>query len=879
MTPTRNVDREVHLADILLKSQAALEEVRRYYKFDRHAHVFPEKMYFLLSHCAHLLFSLWLTEKESPSGIFTFNAHLDALASELDFEALRYVDYKRRTLHANAYEEHLKNEPNWFKFWLKALQGCEGGPPLDSDAFAQQVLTYVNNPEFLEGTVSRNDRKAFANLMKTDAGARLLHRSSLILEDMISAIVLQFASLDAGLHATEHIAALVCVLRQARLIIVNEIPAQGPYVLFSSKAWGEPTLLRVHPGQTLGRLRVVPKRDGGGIVCNFKWTAGSQIKKRSWTRATSALPHPYEEELLHTWPRDTSTPLNSSKPPCEAEPCWLVQRAEASRLKAIFRHIEAVQKSLSGNPRCAGLLGDIEDIFMDRHMGEEVLRLEWTYFDRLDQLLTKLQSAYREARILGGKNPGQEIIDAMWPVQRSGDGQARLSDVPTARSPRTPLQPRSVKWTQTVPVENHASQDQNTPPEQRTADTAVHAPAPQRASSGTTQAPVVPSVPDTPHNRRTADDTHQADIACAVAKPNDHNTPKPAGESLPPGHQEDRRPCADGRPDSEQGQEPQSEQGADEASSAVESWRDEDHSENVPTQCEVELSQEPQSEQGADEAPSALESWRDEDHSENVPTQCEVELSQEPQSEQDTEEAPSAVESHQDEDQNGNVPTQCEVELSQEPQSEQDADEAPSAVESWRDEDHNENVPTQCEVSGPPLNQDLSKSPQTKDQAVGETTEPKEEEPADSHSEPQVVKEPCHTYFQGLATKGTVTSAATPSLQTSGTRLVLPRPRPNTKADQIGAQRQLLTRLIEHHGSPTVSGDGLPLSRRKMEEELGWKPAEVQRTMTDIFGNRPFTVYKQKCSEGTIGDFLDAWAQDHSNGQVAVSPNLVAESV
>jgi len=805
MTPTRNVDREVHLADILLKSQAALEEVRRYYKFDRHAHVFPEKMYFLLSHCAHLLFSLWLTEKESPSGIFTFNAHLDALASELDFEALRYVDYKRRTLHANAYEEHLKNEPNWFKFWLKALQGCEGGPPLDSDAFAQQVLTYVNNPEFLEGTVSRNDRKAFANLMKTDAGARLLHRSSLILEDMISAIVLQFASLDAGLHATEHIAALVCMLRQARLIIVNEIPAQGPYVLFSSKAWGEPTLLRVHPGQTLGRLRVVPKRDGGGIVCNFKWTAGSQIKKRSWTRATSALPHPYEEELLHTWPRDTSTPLNSSKPPCEAEPCWLVQRAEASRLKAIFRHIEAVQKSLSGNPRCAGLLGDIEDIFMDRHMGEEVLRLEWTYFDRLDQLLTKLQSAYREARILGGKNPGQEIIDAMWPVQRSGDGQARLSDVPTARSPRTPLQPRSVKWTQTVPVENHASQDQNTPPEQRTADTAVHAPAPQHASSGTTQAPVVPSVPDTPHNRRTADDTHQADIACAVAKPNDHNTPKPAGESLPPGHQEDRRPCADGRPDSEQGQEPQSEQGADEASSALESWRDEDHSENVPTQCEVELSQEPQ--------------------------------------------------------------------------SEQDADEAPSAVESWRDEDHNENVPTQCEVSGPPLNQDLSKSPETKDQAVGETTEPKEEEPADSHSEPQVVKEPCHTYFQGLATKGTVTSAATPSLQTSGTRLVLPRPRPNTKADQIGAQRQLLTRLIEHHGSPTVSGDGLPLSRRKMEEELGWKPAEVQRTMTDIFGNRPFTVYKQKCSEGTIGDFLDAWAQDHSNGQVAVSPNLVAESV
>ena len=814
MTPTRNVDREAHLADILLKSQAALEEVRRYYKFDRHAHVFPEKMYFLLSHCAHLLFSLWLTEKESPAGIFTFNVHLDALASELDFEALRYVDYKRRTLHANAYEEHLKNEPNWFKFWLKALQAREGSAPMNGDAFAQQVLTYVSNPKFLEGTVSKNDRKAFANLMQTDAGARLLHRSGLILEDMVSAVVLQFAGLDSSLHATEHIAALVCMLRQARLIIVNEIPAQGPYMLFSSKAWGEPTLLRVHPGQTLGRLRVVPKRDGGGIVCNFKWTAGSQIKKRSWTRATWALPHPYEEELVHTWPRDTSKPLNPSKPPCEAEPCWLVQRAEAGRLKAIFQHIKAVQKSLSGNPRCTGVLGDIEDIFIDRHMGEEVSRLEWTYVDRLDQLLTKLQSAYREARILGGKNPGQEIIAAMWPVQRSGDGQARLSDVPTARSPRTPLQPRSVKWTQTVPVENHASQDQNTPPEERPTRTAAHAPAPQRASSDMTQAPVVPSVPDTPQNRRTADDTHRADTACAAAKSDDHNTPKPAEESLPPGHQEDRRPCADGRPDSEPGQEPQSEQ--------------------------------------------------------------------------DTEEAPSAVESHQD-----------------------------------------ETAPGPCEVGGPSLSQDSPSDSKSRDQAGDQRMEFKEEERADSHAEPQVAnelsqgvscqcvaqqvhsdsqesrefedkdsaarngeavavpsasagrasQEPYQTYFQRLATKETVASAATRSIQTSGTRLVPPRPKPNATVDQVNARRQLLSRLIEHHGSPMVSGDGPPLSRRKMEEELGWKPAEVQRTMTDIFGNRPFAAYKQKCSEGTIGDFLDAWAQDHPNGQVAVSPDLVAESV
>jgi len=818
MTPTRNVDIEGHLADILLRSQAAWEEVRSYYKFDRHAHLFPEKIYFLLSHCAHLLFSLWLTEKESLADTFSFSASLDTPVSELDFEALRYVGYRRQIPQVNVYEAHLKNEPNWFKFWLKALQAREANRPLDADEFTGQVLTYVNNPGLLEGTVSRKDRKAFANLMKTDAGARLLHRSGLILGDMISAVVLQFTGLDPGFHATEQLAALVCMLRQVRLIIVNETPARGPYVLFSSKAWGEPALLRVRPGRTLGCLKVVPKRDGGGIACNYKWTSGSQTKKRSWTQPISALPHPYEETLFRTWPRDASKTLKHAGLSSEAEPCWLLQRAEARRLKTIFGHIEAVRKSLSDNPRCAGLLGDIADIFIDRHMGEQVSRLEWAYVDRLDQLLAKLQSAYREARILGGKNPGQEIIATMWPVQRSADRQVRLSDFPTSRSPRTPLLPRSVKWTETVPAKNHASRDQSTPAEQRPADTAVHAPVPHDSGSGTAQASMGSSIKGATQNHEAADGTRRAGNVCAMAQPNDHSIPKSAEENLPPMHQAGGPPCADGHPDSE---------------------------------------------------------------------------------------------------------------LSQEPQSEQSAHGAQLAVKSYQDEYQNKNVPIQCEVGGPPLNQDLPKGSESRDQAVGERIESEDKKPADSHSEPHVAKKipdqvlyqcvtrqvhsspeeireiedkdstvqnggavtepsasgaqlsqtPYQTYFQRLATKRTAPSLTACGSQISSTRLVLPKPRPNKKADQMSARRQLLTKLIEHHGSPTASGDRPPLSRKKMEEELGWKPSEVQRTMTDIFGNRPFAEYKQRCNEGTIGDFLDAWAQDTPNCQVAVSPGLVAKSI
>lgn len=417
MIPTRTVDRETHVSGILMRSETALEHLYHYYKFERHRGVFPEKLYFLLSHCAQLLFSLWLTEDESPVETFGHNALLGNLVSELDFATLRYVDYKRRTLHANAYEEHLKNEPRWFRFWLDAMQKQGTGNLVGHTEFMKRVLSYTNDPGFLEGRVTKKQKKALLGLMKTDVVAQLLHRSSATLEAMISAIVLQFTTLDQTVHTTEQIASLLCLLRQARRTIINESLAEGPHSWRAKGSWRIPsTLGRFGLSRPWGTLRVVPKRDGGDIVCTYKWKAGSSPRTRSWIRVVSSLPCTYEEELFRTWSYDTGECVESSNSSTGEKAYWLLQNTEVKRLKAIFHHVERVLQVLAVNPGCTGLIADATSILINRQVEWQASRLDWTYIKRMDRLINGLSSAYRDARILGGSNPGQKVIADAWPV-------------------------------------------------------------------------------------------------------------------------------------------------------------------------------------------------------------------------------------------------------------------------------------------------------------------------------------------------------------------------------------------------------------------------------------------------------------------------------
>ena len=66
----------------------------------------------------------------------------------------------------------------------------------------------------------------------------------------------------------------------------------------------------------------------------------------------------------------------------------------------------------------------------------------------------------------------------------------------------------------------------------------------------------------------------------------------------------------------------------------------------------------------------------------------------------------------------------------------------------------------------------------------------------------------------------------------------------------------LIRKLRERHQPGDGSVNYNPLSLKQLQQELGWTQAAVQRMMTNVFGRRPFTVYKQKCRDKTICDFL-----------------------
>ncbi|UCD53593.1 MAG: hypothetical protein JSW27_13255 [Phycisphaerales bacterium] len=470
MVPTRQVDLETHMADLLLKSEAALDELHRYYQVGRHEGKFVEKPYFLLSHCAHLLFSVWLAESEAPSGLFQYSPSLNALNANVDFGALRYTDYVRRTVHADALQEHVKNEPKWFRFWVKVLENQDGRRPLDCRRFSQTILTFVNYPDFLEGKVPKKARKGLADLLKTDTVAWIFQQSMSVLEELTAAIVSWFTRLDQSRHTKEQLVSLICMLHQVRRTIVSRVPAEGPYILLSNKDWGIPSaLVLVYGGRTRGRLKVVPKRDGGSIVCACTWTSGAESKRRSWMRDFSALTRPYEELLFKTWSYDTGEPLNHPEPSADSQARWLVQSAEAGRLQIIFRHIETVSKALVRNPLCTGLTADIARLTKDDPDDWCNTGLTWTYIKELDQLLNKVKFAYREARVLGGDNPGAEVVSDLWPPRPSackpGEQPVWRESHVTERSEESPSPTASSSPEPALPEEETRVEVQ--PPEDR----------------------------------------------------------------------------------------------------------------------------------------------------------------------------------------------------------------------------------------------------------------------------------------------------------------------------------------------------------------------------------------------------------------------------
>lgn len=520
MDPTRQVPREAQVAGILLETEAALGELHGYYKFGRHKGTFPEAAYLLLSHCGHLLFSLWRAEKESTTSTFEYSSYLKTLISNLDFEALAPTDDTTRTSHADDQEQCLKNDPKWFMFWLRVLETQDGTRPLNCQEFARSVLAYVSHPCFLEGKVAKKSRNTLTGLMKTNTVARTFRTSMSVLEEVTAAIIFRLRNLDQGKRATEQLASLICLLRQVRRMIVIETPAQGPYVLRFNKNWGlPPALLRMYGRRMKGTLKVVPKRDGGGVVCSYGWTSGSQPTSRSWIRDTSAFTIPYEEEIFRTWSYDTGEHLRTREPSTSPKAHWLVQSDEARRLQVLFWQMEAVLSALARNPRYKGLIADIARVPIDDQVDWHGGELEWTYVKNLDQLLNKLNLAYREARVLSGDNPGEEVIANMWPPQApAAQDQPQHSEPQESDDAQALSEPSSVS--PTAPQESEEPSSAETPAEDRQpvadeVETEQHAPSEPIAVEAD------PDSDATQHDNETPPSPPQCSMASAEMSPRD----------------------------------------------------------------------------------------------------------------------------------------------------------------------------------------------------------------------------------------------------------------------------------------------------------------------------------------------------------------------
>ena len=169
MVSIQNTDAVVkHMGGILVCGEALLEDVFAYYKFGRHERALPEKPYFLLSHCTHLLFLLWRTERDNGGILFQKTLRPAAFRAGLDFGTLCYTDCTRQRPHASSLEEHLKNEPQWFKFWLDLLDRLSSGGSTTYNEFSQQMLAQVEQRGFTDAKRSMKSRKRLADLMQTE---------------------------------------------------------------------------------------------------------------------------------------------------------------------------------------------------------------------------------------------------------------------------------------------------------------------------------------------------------------------------------------------------------------------------------------------------------------------------------------------------------------------------------------------------------------------------------------------------------------------------------------------------------------------------------------------------------------------------------------
>ena len=439
MVSIRRTEQTHSLIQSFSGARSALEEVFQYYKVGRYGEAFLEKPYFLLSRCTHVLFSLWLAEQESERGFFCMASPPTAFALGLDFGELRYSEYKRRMLHEDLLEEHLRNETKWFEFWMRILQQCDTLNAHTYQKLCHYLLAWVREPGFLEGKADRANRKALHAFLMGDEAGRVMIGTMRVLEDFLRAIVGYFTTPEASTCVVEQMILLTGLLSEIRRIIIWETPAKGPYALFGKARWRTLSpLQRLCRGRTQGLLMVVPKREGGEIACTFHPVPDSEGRRASWVRRMTSIEGTYEAELFATWSYGSGEYQEHPRQSPDLQACWTVQNAEAGRLELLSRQIDSLLDVLQQNPVCTPLVAAVRRVSRNGTPQWTAMALPWTYVSQLDQLLGKLTFVCREAKAVGGDDAAESVIARIWPSGKATTDRGDPSNWPNSQEEKAP---------------------------------------------------------------------------------------------------------------------------------------------------------------------------------------------------------------------------------------------------------------------------------------------------------------------------------------------------------------------------------------------------------------------------------------------------------
>jgi len=415
----------------LIAVSSASEGVFLYYKFGRHKGAFSEKPYFLLSHCAHVLFTLWRFEEEQGGSLSPGQPRPTASLAGLDFGALRYNDYKRRMLHTDSIEDHWRNETQWFEFWIQILEHYDPSSVAAYREFARCVLACVTEGNVLEGKTTHRAHTAFDRFMKTDAAGSVMVRTLSVLDEVLRGIVQCLVGLDPQTCVLERLAAIITLLNEARRVVIYQTPAKGPYTPLGATRWRAPSPLgRLFWGRTQGVLTVVPRREGGDIICTYDPPPQPRKNhRRTWARPASSLAGTYEQELFATWPYESGECRDDSGHPSDVIARWTLQNEEAGRLETISRRVDTLLEGLAHNQPCdERLIEEVRSISRNGHEKWKAADLPWTYIRRLDELLGKLTAIHRRASLPAGNGTADRIAAEAWFASRVRTGKTASRD-------------------------------------------------------------------------------------------------------------------------------------------------------------------------------------------------------------------------------------------------------------------------------------------------------------------------------------------------------------------------------------------------------------------------------------------------------------------